>query len=386
MIDSDDLRNDLVDLLEYFQSIRLSMSSNPEWNALLEALNSNDPVYRWDAEFAADRLVHLSCINIVTGEVNVNHVLDYGLTLDEMLATLTASGFTGFIFRMSQATLRRYYDGNQCSAIKRLPKITPTKLTDLLDSFGFKKSLVVEWSTIFCDISYTTACLAGVSRISSAPPRSRVVRGLIAIRSRFNLYHVIRFNLNYLFQVLFPNHELNRTHHLADIDMAKMILVIRWFIELEVRLMDHEWDDIEDGEPVGHPGTEGVEGGVDGGVDDDEDEEEAELDGFDEECESIGFPTGFPAVSLAAFPAVSPTGFPEMAAFPAVPPTGFPENGAFPADFPTAFPAASPTGFPGNVAFPVVFPTSSPGSLATAFAAAVPAASSAGNARGAETF
>lgn len=174
-------------------------------------------MYFWDCEFAGPRLCSLS-IRDKDGVLILNATIEYGLTLETMLAEFSGDGM---YYDLARNSLQMHYGDNRGP---RFPaeRITPDRLADKLDELNMKDQHVVEWSTSFCDIDHIHRCLASVGREASAPERTKVFRGLVEMKNAYEMKGKVDMGLNAFFNLLCPEDEACNRHHVAEVDTYKL--------------------------------------------------------------------------------------------------------------------------------------------------------------------
>ena len=191
-------------------------------------MESEDVLF-FDTEFTnSKRLCHCAVVDI-TGKPLLNAVIDYNLSLEELLEEEYRATPEGLPYAriMNNGTIRKFY-GEVRADVAAIPRLTPVELAQAIADLCIQSKWLIEYSiTGHLDYDIICQCLAQYApQFSNAilPPVQRVLSLYPILRQM--AHGIVPLTLPVVYIAIFGlNNALSREHHLADIDSIKLARV-----------------------------------------------------------------------------------------------------------------------------------------------------------------
>lgn len=110
-----------------------------------------------------------------------------------------------------------------------IEQLTVEKFAARLKQINISKRMAVKWSSSPYNWNALWRALEVVGQTDCLPLITNAVKPPVLIRKIRKLDGIVSFSLENLFALLFPDRELISSHHLADIDVAKLFMVTQLF-------------------------------------------------------------------------------------------------------------------------------------------------------------
>ena len=174
-----------------------------------------------DTEFATGLFLTHICLRKSDGTKLLDCIVDYGMNFDQMKDAMVPDDIHDLHKSRALFMINKYYGPDIDARVKNTPRLTPHQIILELRRLKVRDYTMVEFSNGAADYKWLNwLCEREKADAQLAlPPATKAVTVMYDIWRQFG---TTSGKLHLLFAVLFPEHQLVKTHHVACIDSLKL--------------------------------------------------------------------------------------------------------------------------------------------------------------------